>query len=73
MKTQSQMSNMQVELLKLYSNNISDEDLAEVKKMLAGYFAKKLDTSFDNFVSTANLTPEQLLNWSNEHNRKLTK
>ena len=37
----SHFSNMQLELLKLYSRNVSDDDLASVKDLLAQFFAKK--------------------------------
>ncbi len=44
MLTQSPgLSNIQKELLKLYSNNISDQELFEVKRLLSEYFAKKSD------------------------------
>ncbi len=35
------LSNMQLELLKLYATNISDADLLEVKRHLARFFMKK--------------------------------
>jgi hypothetical protein len=37
----SQFSNIQLELLKLYARNITDEDLASIKDLLAQFFAKK--------------------------------
>ena len=69
MQTISKISNLQYELLKLYSNNISEADLFEIKKMLASYFANKLDSAFDEFYDSNNLTPENLQNWALEHNR----
>jgi hypothetical protein len=38
---QTPFSNLQLELLKLYSHGISDEQLKEVKELLAKYFAQK--------------------------------
>jgi len=35
------LSNLQKELLKLYANGISDEQLIEIKWMLVQYFADK--------------------------------
>jgi hypothetical protein len=69
MQTISKISNIQYELLKLYANNISEIDLVEIKKMLASYFAKKLDSAFDEFYESNKLTPEILQNWAMEHNR----
>ena len=34
-------SNIQLELLKLYSTNIQEDDLHEIKNYLAQYFAQK--------------------------------
>lgn len=36
-----QFSNVQLELLKLYTRNVTDEDLLAIKDLLAQYFAKK--------------------------------
>ena len=41
-ETSPQFSNMQLELLRLYSYNLPDEELAEIKELLARYFAEKL-------------------------------
>jgi hypothetical protein len=35
------LSNIQLELLKLYTRNIPDEDLLAIKDLLAQFFAKK--------------------------------
>ncbi len=35
-------SNVQKELLKLYARDVSEEDLLEIRKLLANYFAKKV-------------------------------
>lgn len=35
------LSNLQLELLKLFSRNVPDEDLLAIKGMIAEYFAKK--------------------------------
>lgn len=69
MRASSKISNIQLELLKLYANDISDLDLVEIKKLLANYFAKKLDVAFDDFYGNNHLTPEDLQNWAYEHNR----
>lgn len=69
MQISSKISNIQYELLKLYSNNLSDEDVLSIKKILAEYFAMKLDSSFQIFCETNQLGPDELLSWSKEHNR----
>ncbi len=41
------LSNVQVELLKLYATGISDETLLELKKVMAAFFLQKLRTEAD--------------------------
>lgn len=42
MKTiQQPLSNVQLELLKIFSNNLSEADLLDLKDTLAAFFAKK--------------------------------
>ncbi|GAA3963032.1 hypothetical protein [Hymenobacter antarcticus] len=40
-ETSPRFSNMQLELLRLYSRNLSDEELGEIKQLLADYFAER--------------------------------
>ena len=37
----TKLSNMQLELLKIYSMNLSDEELLEIKELLAHFMDKK--------------------------------
>lgn len=37
------MSNLQLELLKLYATDIANEQLLEINKLLAQYFATQID------------------------------
>ncbi len=41
------LSNLQVELLKIYSTNLPDEQLMEIKLLLSNYFANKVTTEMD--------------------------
>ncbi len=41
------LSNLQVELLKLCANDISEENLLEIKFLLAAYFAQKATEAMD--------------------------
>ncbi len=41
LERQEPMSNLQLELLKLYSQKVSDIDLLNIKQMIAEYFAQK--------------------------------
>ncbi|MCU0421004.1 MAG: hypothetical protein MUC38_15245 [Cyclobacteriaceae bacterium] len=62
-------SNLQLELLKIYSNGISDEQLMEIKTLLANYFAEKGTQAMDKFIEDQKLTAEDLGNRAKEHHR----
>jgi len=66
---QSGLSNIQKELLKLYSNNISDESLLEIRLLLSQYFAKKATDEMDKFLDDNGMDENTLVKWSHEHNR----
>ena len=60
------LSELQLELLKIYSFNPSSEDLMEIKKMLATFFAGKLIGDVEKAVKDKNITNDDLENWLNE-------
>ncbi|MCW5959623.1 MAG: hypothetical protein KIS76_05625 [Pyrinomonadaceae bacterium] len=63
------MSNLQLELLRLYGNGVSDENLREIKTILAKFFADKASDAMDEVWKEKNLTEKNLTSWANEHNR----
>jgi hypothetical protein len=63
-------SNLQLELLKLYANGISDEQLTEIKWLLGKYFAEKATSGMDNLIKEKGLTPQDIVEKSNEHHRR---
>jgi hypothetical protein len=65
----TQLSNIQIELLKLYSNNISDKYLFDIKLLMANYFAQKATEAMDVVWEERGLTEQDMINWTNEHNR----
>jgi len=69
MKTQRVLSNLQLELLKLYANNISQQQLFEIKLMLANYFAQKASDAMDDIWVSQNLTEQTMIEWTHEHHR----
>ena len=63
------MSNSQLELLRLYGNGVSDENLREIKTILAKYFADKATDAMDKVWDEKGLTEQTMIDWTNEHNR----
>jgi hypothetical protein len=57
------LSNLQLELLKVFSRNISDEELLEVRRMLAKYFMQKAVKSADNVWSERGYSEELMKKW----------
>jgi hypothetical protein len=71
MKTmENYFSNVQVELLKLYSNNVPDKQLHELKLLIAKYFAEKATEAMDIVWEEKQLTEDEMKKWSHEHNRR---
>ena len=64
------MSNIQLELLKLYANDISDEQLYEIKLLLGQYFADRATTLMDNFMEEKGLDESDMIKWAHEHDRR---
>lgn len=60
------MSNLQAELLKLFSNDLSETELFDIKLMLGNYFAKKATDAMDKEWEQQNLTEQDMINWTNE-------
>lgn len=54
-------SNLQLELLKLYSSNVSEEDLQKIKEMLARFFFEKAKDAADKAWDEKGLNEEKLL------------
>jgi len=65
----SSMSNVQIELLKIYANNVPDEQLHEIKLLLGKYFAQKATEAMDKEWEEKGLIEQDMVNWANEHNR----
>ena len=63
------MSNLQLELLRLYGNGVSEESLREIKTILAKYFADKATAAMDEVWDEKGLTEQTMIDWTNEHNR----
>jgi len=68
MEAQS-LSNLQLELLKVYSRHVEDEDVIAIRKMLATYFAEKAVRMADEVWLKRGWKSEDTKQLSQEHNR----
>jgi len=60
------LSNVQMELLKLYSTNLKYDDLMELKKLLAHHFAHKAINEADNIWNQKGMSAHTMEDWLNE-------
>lgn len=63
------LSNIQLELLKLYANNLPDDQVFEIKLLLGQYFAKKATEAMDSIWEQKGLTAQDMTKWANQHDR----
>lgn len=63
------LSNMQLELLKLFSRDIEDKDLKEIKKLIVKYLSKKLGNTANKVWEEKNWTDEDMDKLLNTHMR----
>lgn len=62
------LSNLQQELIKLYSANIKEDDLLHIKRYLASYFANKAIDEADAIWDQKGFTNDTMNQWLNEDN-----
>lgn len=66
MLLETPLSNIQQELLKIYSSNIEEADLLNIKKMLAKYFAEKAIKEADAIWDEKGYTNDTMQEWLTE-------
>jgi hypothetical protein len=64
------MTNLQLELLKLYTRKVSEQDLQSIKQMLAQYFSNKTMDLADKIWEQNNWNDDDAERFSNDHLRK---
>jgi len=60
------LSNLQQELLKLYAQNITEQQLNDIKQILAQYFAQQAIQSADQVWEQRKLSQDDIDVWLNE-------
>ena len=59
------LSPLQLELLKIYSFSPSEEELKEIKQILATFFAERLVKKVGDSIKEKGITETDLENWLN--------
>jgi hypothetical protein len=62
----SELSNLQLELLKLFSTNVPEQDLKNIKNYLSNYFAQKAIKEADKIWDEKSFSNELMDKWLNE-------
>lgn len=57
------LTNLQIELLKLYSMELSEEQLLEVKRLLANYFAEQASDEMDRLWEERGWSDDTMEQW----------
>ena len=69
MQAQYSLTNLQLELLKVFARQVSDDDVKAIKKMLANYFAEKAMNLADQAWDKNNWTAQDADKLMNDHLR----
>ena len=73
MEAVGKLTNVQIELLKLFQYNLPEKQLIEIKNMLAQYFEKTATAEMDKLWDKNNWDNDLMKDWTNEDLRKKSK
>ncbi|MBK7475351.1 MAG: hypothetical protein KBG02_00315 [Haliscomenobacter sp.] len=69
METAKKLTNLQLELLKVFRFDIPDDQLLEIRSFLRNYFANKVTSEMDQLFESNQWGEEKIEEWSKEHMR----
>lgn len=69
MEKPKHLSNLQLELLRVFNAGLSEEQLKEIRGLLANYFAKKVTSEMDRLFEEKGWGEEKIEEWAMEHMR----
>ena len=70
MEATGKLTNVQIELLKLFQYDLPEKQLVEIKNLLARYFANTATTEMDQLWEENNSSNDTMKEWADEHLRK---
>ena len=62
----SSLSNVQMELIKLYSTDLNHDELIELKELLVSHFSQKAIDEADRIWKEQEMTAQTMDDWLNE-------
>jgi len=66
MRLSSPLTNLQIEILELYSTQLPEQELNELKTHIAQFFANRAITEADKIWDEKNLSHKDMEKWLNE-------
>lgn len=63
------LTNLQLELLKVFSYQLDQQQLTDIKNLLANYFAQQATQEMDKLWDENNWDNNTMADWANEHLR----
>lgn len=64
------LTNLQLELLKLFSMNLPEEELLEIRRILANYFAERASDEMDKLWEENKWTNETMDDWLSDDSQE---
>ena len=69
MPTQKPLTNLQLEILKLYALELTEDELTDLRNLLARHFADRLTKRVNHIWHRKGLTPQDMDKWLNDENQ----
>lgn len=69
MESTRKLTNLQLEILKIFRFDISDDQVKEIRSLLAAYFSEKVTSEVDALFESNKWGEEKIEEWSKEHMR----
>ena len=63
------LSNLQLELLKVFSYQLNNQQLSDIKNLLTNYFAQQATEEMDKLWEENSWDNDTMTEWTNEHLR----
>jgi hypothetical protein len=63
------LTNLQLELLKVFSYQLNQQQLTDIRNLLANYFAEQATREMDKLWEQQGWDENMMVEWANEHMR----